>query len=283
MLWRQLLFVVFSIIMLAGCGIQSVEEYERLEEAERSVVVEPEAEVAEEPIAEKVEEKAVPPKEVTEEEAKPEAIKQEAPKAEETPAPKSEQPVEVKQEPKTEAPVPAPKVQSTPQVQPEPVKEQSIKPEPVKQELPKEEPAPVPQKRTVTIAIYVHNLVANMDKLHPSLKSEKYVPANGIVLAPVTYELLSDKDTVWDVLRRAAKEHGIQLEYEGADENIYDSVYIEGIHHLYEFSAGPLSGWMYSVNGDFPNIGASQKKLADGDVIEWHYTLDLGRDLGEDV
>lgn len=273
MLWRQLLVAVFSIVLLAGCGIQSVEEYERLEEAERSVEVHPE--VIEEPVTEQIEEKSAPPKEVIDEEPKLEAIKQEEPKTEVQPAPKvevkAEQPVAVKQAQKVEAPAPEP----TPQVKEEPVKQEPVKEEPV--------PVPVPQKRTVKIAIYVHNLVVNMDKLHPSLKSEKYVPASGVVLAPVTYELLSDKDTVWDVLRRAAKEHSIQLEYEGADENIYDSVYIEGIHHLYEFSAGPLSGWMYSVNGDFPNVGASQKKLADGDVIEWHYTLDLGRDLGEDV
>ncbi|QGG53970.1 DUF4430 domain-containing protein [Lysinibacillus pakistanensis] len=141
---------------------------------------------------------------------------------------------------------------------------------------------PAPQKRTVTIAIRVDTLLKHWNKLDPSLQSEKYVPKNGIILKPTKYELLSEKDTVWDVLQRATKEHKIQMEYQGANENIYNSVYVEGINHLYEFSAGELSGWMYKVNGVYPNYGCSQYVLKDGDIIEWNYTVDLGRDLGHD-
>ncbi len=141
---------------------------------------------------------------------------------------------------------------------------------------------PVPQKRTVTIAIRVDTLLKHWNKLDPSLQSEKYVPKNGIILKPTKYELLSEKDTVWDVLQRATKEHKIQMEYQGANENIYNSIYVEGINHLYEFSAGELSGWMYKVNGVYPNYGCSQYVLKDGDIIEWNYTVDLGRDLGHD-
>jgi hypothetical protein len=61
---------------------------------------------------------------------------------------------------------------------------------------------------------------------------------------------------------------------------IYNSNYIEGINNLYEFDAGELSGWMYKVNGWFPNYGSSRYVLKDGDVIEWVYTCDLGRDVG---
>ena len=43
---------------------------------------------------------------------------------------------------------------------------------------------------------------------------------------------------------------------------------------------GPLSGWMYRVNGEFPNKGCSDYELKDGDVIEWVYTCDLGQDIG---
>jgi len=37
---------------------------------------------------------------------------------------------------------------------------------------------------------------------------------------------------------------------------------------------------MYSVNGVFPSYGCSQYVLQAGDVIQWHYTCDLGADLG---
>jgi hypothetical protein len=60
----------------------------------------------------------------------------------------------------------------------------------------------------------------------------------------------------------------------------YSSSYIEGIAGLYEFDYGSLSGWMYEVNGWYPNYGASSYLLSDNDRIGWHYTCDLGRDLG---
>ena len=60
----------------------------------------------------------------------------------------------------------------------------------------------------------------------------------------------------------------------------YGSAYIEGIHNLYEFDVGELSGWMYSVNGRFPNYGCSQSILQDGDVVCWVYTCDYGADVG---
>lgn len=60
---------------------------------------------------------------------------------------------------------------------------------------------------------------------------------------------------------------------------VYGSAYIKGINNIYEFDAGELSGWMYSVNGVFPNYGCSIYNLNDGDVIQWMYTCDLGKDL----
>ena len=56
--------------------------------------------------------------------------------------------------------------------------------------------------------------------------------------------------------------------------------YIEGIANLYEFDCGPLSGWMYQVNGWFPNYGCSRYQMQDGDNIAWVYTCDLGNDVG---
>ena len=61
---------------------------------------------------------------------------------------------------------------------------------------------------------------------------------------------------------------------------IYNSAYIEGIANLYEFDCGELSGWMYKVNGWFPNYGCSRYRLTEGDVVEWVYTCDLGNDVG---
>lgn len=116
--------------------------------------------------------------------------------------------------------------------------------------------------------------------LKPALQSEKYVPKNGVILKSTKYEILNEDETVWSIIKRATKEHGIHMEYEGAGDNQYGSVYIEGINHLYEFDAGELSGWMYSINGQTPNYGVSAVTVKNGDNIQFQYTVDLGRDIG---
>ena len=83
-------------------------------------------------------------------------------------------------------------------------------------------------------------------------------------------------DTVFDLLKRACKENKIQFEYEGEGT----SVYISGIDYLYEFDCGDLSGWEYSVNDEFPDVGCNAYHIKDGDNIKWLYTCDLGADVG---
>jgi len=85
-------------------------------------------------------------------------------------------------------------------------------------------------------------------------------------------------DTVYDLLGRECQASGIPME--STVTPVYNSAYIEGIANIYEFDGGDLSGWMYAVNGAFPNMGCSQYQLGDGDVIQWRYTCDLGRDIG---
>ena len=60
-----------------------------------------------------------------------------------------------------------------------------------------------------------------------------------------------------------------------------ETYYVEGINQLYEFDCGKNSGWMYSVNGEYPNYGASSYNLKDGDKVEWRYTCNLGSDVGD--
>lgn len=40
------------------------------------------------------------------------------------------------------------------------------------------------------------------------------------------------------------------------------------------------SGWMYTVNGEHPNVGVEAKYPADGDVIVFHYTDDYTKEEG---
>lgn len=106
------------------------------------------------------------------------------------------------------------------------------------------------------------------------------VPEDGWLLAPVDCAF-TEGESVFDVLSRVVRENKIHMEF--VETPAYNSAYIEGIGNLYEFDGGPQSGWMYSVNGEFPNYGSSGVKLRDGDVVEWVYTLDLGNDVGRSM
>lgn len=136
-----------------------------------------------------------------------------------------------------------------------------------------------PQSATVTLSIECKTVLENLSVLDPALKAGDFVPEDGVIL-PCTRYVLRPSDTVYDILSRAVRYNKIQMEYQGADKNSFSSVYIKGINYLYEFSCGPLSGWMYTVNGIFPQYGCSKYELSDGDRIEWVYTCDLGRDVG---
>ena len=130
---------------------------------------------------------------------------------------------------------------------------------------------------TIYLTIRCDTILDNWGALDPSLKHEKYVPEDGVILARTEY-VLRKGDTVYAVLDRAIRHNQIQMECIYSQN--YGSVYVQGINHLYEFSCGELSGWMYMVNGEFPNYGCSKYELKDGDEIIWCYTCDLGRDVG---
>ena len=95
--------------------------------------------------------------------------------------------------------------------------------------------------------------------------------------------LRRSKDTVFDILDRAVRHNKIKMVHQDAPFNVYNSVYVQEINYLGEFDGGELSGWVYSVNGAFPNYGCSAYIPKNGDRIEWKYTCDLGRDVGMDM
>lgn len=50
--------------------------------------------------------------------------------------------------------------------------------------------------------------------------------------------------------------------------------------YLGEFAITNGSGWMYSVNNIFPNVGFADTYLSDGDVVRVQFTLAYGADIG---
>ena len=130
---------------------------------------------------------------------------------------------------------------------------------------------------TVTFSIECSTILNNLDQLDPD--KLEMVPSGGVIL-PATTVSCYEGESVFEVLQRVCRDNGIHMESSWTP--IYNSAYIEGIHNLYEFDCGSLSGWMYRVNGWYPNYGCSRYQLADGEVVEWRFTCDLGEDIGRD-
>lgn len=102
----------------------------------------------------------------------------------------------------------------------------------------------------------------------------EHIPENGVILEKTFFDI-EEGDTVYTILKRAAVQYGIRIDNAGNSSYVY----ISGINYLYEFDYGDLSGWIYTVNGIQPSMGAGEYILNDGDEIEWHYTLNLGKDI----
>jgi len=130
---------------------------------------------------------------------------------------------------------------------------------------------------TVTLSVRAHMILYNMHLLHRD--KHELVPEDGWIFPP-TLVTVWESESVHNVLQREMRRERIHMSSRWTP--IFNSAYVEAINNLFEFDVGPLSGWMYRVNGWFPNFGASRYLLAPGDVVEWIYTVDLGRDLGVD-
>ncbi len=109
---------------------------------------------------------------------------------------------------------------------------------------------------------------------------EEGIPEDGIILDQTEYPI-EEGDSVLDVLILAAKQNKLPLDYEGGDTAL-GSAYVSGINDLYEMDFGSQSGWLYSVNGDYPGVSCGDYLVKAEDVIEWVYTCDLGKDVGRE-
>jgi hypothetical protein len=118
---------------------------------------------------------------------------------------------------------------------------------------------------------------APASQLTATLSIDAETMGRGYIIASRTVTF-TQGETVFDVLQRECRNSGIPMEF--SFHPLYNTRYIEGIDNLYEFDGGPQSGWMYSVNGWYPNYGCGAYVLRDGDVIKWRYTCNLGSDIG---
>ena len=116
-------------------------------------------------------------------------------------------------------------------------------------------------EKTVTVKVEIDcsEIIKNYDDLSPELKSEKYVPSNGIILEETTVEVKEGASAV-DILKAVSKEHDIPIDVSAG--------YAKSINHISEKSCGEMSGWVYEINNE---MYMDEYKAADGDLITWKF------------
>ena len=148
-------------------------------------------------------------------------------------------------------------------------------------------PPVTPAKKVCTVTVECKTIYDNLSKFKDNKKT--FLPANGVILDRVQVELTGN-ESAFDVLKKACAQNvctdrckyctasGVQLEYTYTPG--FNTYYIEGIHQIYEKDCGAQSGWMYSVNGKYPDVGASAYTVSAGDTIVFSFTCDMGEDIG---
>lgn len=125
-----------------------------------------------------------------------------------------------------------------------------------------------------TIMIVCDELSNNLSSWTNSTKNPAaIVPTNGIIMEKMTVTIKSGS-TVLEILKTAVN----NTNSAAGSKKItvvtkLNSDYVESINQLAEKDAGGTSGWMYSVNGDYPKVGASSYIVKSNDKIIWEYSV----------
>ncbi len=137
---------------------------------------------------------------------------------------------------------------------------------------------------------------------------EAFTPGVGYIVAPMEIDVKEGVNCAW-LLDELLTEQGLSYFNTGSLDGGFYLAHIENIPEFTpsfsaiittclsnfgfeldetSFEAGRLSefdftqgsGWMYCVNGVFPNVGFSEYYLQEGDVMRIQFTLAYGSDLG---
>lgn len=130
----------------------------------------------------------------------------------------------------------------------------------------KNEPT-VKDEISCTLNVECKSILNNMDKLKDG--HSEYVPTNGYIIKGYKYTAKAGF-TAYDALKKACEDNGIKLT---AKSSMYGT-YVSGINNIDEFDCGSQSGWMYSINGNRPNVSASSQRVTDGDEITFEYVCE---------
>lgn len=122
------------------------------------------------------------------------------------------------------------------------------------------------KENTCSLEVRCDELLENGEKLPESKRS--LVPEDAIIYSNSS-AAFTQGESAFDLLRRELKTADVHMEFTSAP--LTGSVYIEGIGNLYEFDAGDLSGWMYSVDGEYLGVSSSEYILEPGTSLVFEF------------
>ncbi len=124
---------------------------------------------------------------------------------------------------------------------------------------------------TVTVLAECSAALDNMESIDERVNTADVIPADGVVIAYCEVPL-PEGATAFEALTLAARQQQVRVDGSGT---VY-GVYVSAIGHIAEFGFGNMSGWLYSVNGEYPEVSCGEYRLHDGDAVEFHYTCGYG-------
>ena len=161
------------------------------------------------------------------------------------------EPTPVEPTPVEPTPVDPTPVEPTP-VEPTPVEPTPVEPTPV-------EPTPVdPDPETITVTFQLHT------------DTDAWI-------LPTVVRDLPEGTTAFEVFKQVLAANGYTYDAKGS---YVRAVIAPDGTKVAELSKGQYSGWMYRVNGEFPDTYMGAYELEDGDVIEVFFTADYTKEPG---
>ena len=161
------------------------------------------------------------------------------------------EPTPVEPTPVEPTPVEPTPVEPTP-VEPTPVEPSPVEPTPV-------EPTPVaPDPETITVTFQLHT------------DTDAWI-------LPTVVRDLPEGTTAFEVFKQVLAANGYTYDAKGS---YVRAVIAPDGTKVAELSKGQYSGWMYRVNGEFPDTYMGAYELEDGDVIEVFFTADYTKEPG---
>lgn len=128
--------------------------------------------------------------------------------------------------------------------------------------------ATAPPEQSSAITVYMSVECSTAVKADNAIA--KAIAPNGWIINKTAYTV--DKDSnAFELLKKS----GLVL---GSSSSAMGE-YVYSIQSLAEKACGSGSGWLYSVNGDFIGTSCSNYTLKNGDVVEWRYTCNNGKDM----